>query len=120
MKRCYACHKALPDNDFWRNRRICKTCQSAQYRKPAMLDGLSSGWNPIPHIAAKCLLAACTAAAVIDGLCRWHDTKYRHPVDAGPRCVECGSRLVLKSEKDVGACFECVGWWASRVTGRSA
>ena len=119
-RRCYVCSKRLSPSSFWRGKRICKTCQSAEYRKPEMLDGWLSVWNPVPHVEAKCLIAACTAAATLDGLCRWHDAKYRHPLETTPRCVECGAPLVAKSEKAVGACVECVGWWGKSVTGRSA
>ena len=119
-RRCYVCNRTLPVSDFWRNRRICIECQSAQYRKPRMPEGFQVLANPVPHVEAKCLLAACTAAAVIDGLCSWHDRKYRRTTGPGPICIECGAPLVLRSEKAVGACFACVGWWASSVTGRSA
>jgi len=76
-RRCYVCDQWLPLSAFWRGKRICRECQSAEYRKPESLFGVKVVSNPPPKLAGKCVIAACTMAAILGGLCLVHDVRFR-------------------------------------------
>lgn len=80
VRHCYVCDEWLPLDRFWGTKRICRECQSQAYRKPATLLGVKVVHNPPPKQVGKCIVALCTMAAVIAGLCRHHDWQFRWTV----------------------------------------
>lgn len=81
LRHCYACGEWLPLERFWGSKRICRECQSRDYRKPETLLGVKVVHNPPPKLSGKCVIALCTMAGVIAGLCWVHDRQFRGLVE---------------------------------------
>ena len=77
LKHCYVCDQQKPVDQFWRGRRLCIACQSAMHRRPESLFGVKVLSNPPPRLIGKCVIAACTMAAILGGLCLVHDVRFR-------------------------------------------